>query len=300
MQMKTHFKIVTLLLLAPLFLLTACNKNTGNNRPLVPTEEIDGITSIENTFQLEIKPKISEPEGGNSYFHLAKQNFVEEWLPNSDSYLFVDTNRPELSLASNWIAKDIMGQDVLVVNLNNWSYLPKEIKEQAILMHYIRLSAYTSYEIKSFNIVNKMVGNRSFLNGQSLEKWITKWISSTQFPMEANCYFLSLKATGMNLNSSDNINEQSFLKTLKRIYKKVAIPQTGDLVLFERKDGFPLHSAAFVGVSSLNKQQRILLSKFGGTKGFVQFIDEYTLRNRIHTQNLEVHVSFWRKENGAK
>ena len=245
------------------------------------------------TLLLDLKPKILDHRGGDFLYKVSQENFTEQYLPYADTYISVDTNRRDLDIVGNWIAQDDRGAKVLVVNLNNWIFLPKDIQNQAYLTHYIRLSGFTAYDILSIdyssgNELNQNLKQKPFLDSKSKFDWAHKWMGRNQFQVNANCFSLALSASGYNFNFPGQVNPEEFEKLLQKKYQRVDEPTTGNIAVFSTKEKTVIHAAVLFGISRSNRMQRIFLSKNGRGNGVILFVDEYTLRNRHYPETSEI------------
>lgn len=246
-------------------------------------------SSQKNTLILTISPLISDHRGGTLY-SAAKENFLSEWLPYQDTYIAVDPKRPDIQNVRKWIVTPISNASTLVINLNNWYDLPPDIQKQAIFSHYLRLSAFTFYEISS---VDWQGSPYRKLHGSTIRDWVNDWIKSSKSAIDTNCYSVALRATGLHSKYPQEISTETFTENLNDHFYQVQNPETGDLAVFKMDRKYIVHAAVFFGYSSTNSDQKIFLSKNAKGQGVMQFIDEMTLRNKNYPETDE--VTYWRR-----
>lgn len=279
-------------LVAVLLFFSECNGGNDNSGQGPVSHKVLMFNSASNAASLflNIRPKISDHRGGQ-LFSIAKDNFLKEWLPYADTYLPVNPGWLNNQSVSGWVFKDSRGIELLVINQNNWDNIPLEIQDHAIFSHYLRLYAYTTYVVESYtwNSANDQ-------DSGSKNSWLDFWIHQTSELVNANCFATALYASGIDVKFPSEVSAEVFTKHLQTDFIQVSQPLTGDLAVLKIDSKYIIHAATFFGVSKSNSKQKIFLSKNGKGIGKIQFLDEWTLRNKNYPESNE--LSFWRRKRG--
>lgn len=236
---------------------------------------------------LDVRPKIGDHRDEDNLYNAARENFMEHYLPFMDTYVPISPISFELKTLDGWIVKS-HNSNVLVVNMNNWTLLPQEIKSIAIHTHYLRLYGFTHYDIRPVSMAESTKKFEEWLT------WIERWSKVTNTVLNANCFSLGLATNKLNDNFPNKVSQDTFESALESEFEEVDRPSTGDLMTLHSEDGYLLHVATFIGVSQTNTNQSIFLSKNGYDKGRALFIDKYVLINTNYPETQS--IKYWHKK----
>ena len=242
--------------------LVRCAPSSGAANNQINNQTDSQKETDRETLVLDLEPYLTDHRPGTKVMDIATNYFMNDFLPYMDTYVAVNQNEGGVKVDPKWIVSNGNLKHI-VVNIDNWNFMPKAVQDEAIFQFYMKLYGYTAYKVKPLYWINSLQEisglpqERSYMN-KTKSRWFKKWQDLAGQSLNANCFSLALQAGGLDVGFPNKIEIKDFDNNLADKFEKTSTPKTGDVFVLKNEYADSIHAAVFVGYSETKKKKIIL------------------------------------------